>query len=111
VPETPASRCCGEWTSTSKVDQAVIAGAIEDVNVQAVLVAIVAYAHRAGAFVIAEGIESSKVLEFVRHADEFDVMRNLAIEGGQGFLLGRPSVEMPANDPAPRHHPDAAQRL
>jgi diguanylate cyclase (GGDEF)-like protein len=90
-----------------KVDQAIIAGAVDDVNMQAVLVAIVAYAHRAGAFVIAEGIESQEVLEFVRHAEEFDVMRNLAIEGGQGYLLGRPSIQMPE----PRHLPDTPQRL
>jgi diguanylate cyclase (GGDEF)-like protein len=74
-----------------KVDRSIIAGAVEDVNVQAVLVAIVAYAHRAGAFVIAEGIESPEMLHFVRNADELDIMRNLSIEGGQGFLLGRPS--------------------
>jgi EAL domain-containing protein (putative c-di-GMP-specific phosphodiesterase class I) len=59
-----------------------------------VLVAIVAYAHRAGAFVIAEGIESPEMLDFVRHASDLDVMRNLAIEGGQGFLLGRPTKDL-----------------
>src|ERR687896_1735971 len=51
-----------------KVDQSIIAGALDDLNVQAVLVAIVAYAHRSGAFVIAEGIESPEVLHFVQHA-------------------------------------------
>jgi EAL domain-containing protein (putative c-di-GMP-specific phosphodiesterase class I) len=78
-----------------KVDQSVIAGAVDDVNVQAVLVAIVAYAHRAGAFVIAEGIESTRVLDFVQHANELEVMRSLSIEGGQGYLLGRPSTDVP----------------
>jgi diguanylate cyclase (GGDEF)-like protein len=85
-----------------KIDQSIIMGAVEDVNVQAVLVAIVAYAHRAGAFVIAEGIESHEMLHFVRHASEFDAMRNLAIEGGQGYLLGRPSIQMPAAELTPR---------
>jgi diguanylate cyclase (GGDEF)-like protein len=85
-----------------KVDQSIIAGALDDVNVQAVLVAIVAYAHRAGAFVIAEGIESPEMLDFVRHASDLDVMRNLAIEGGQGFLLGRPSKDLEhAGEPPP----------
>jgi EAL domain-containing protein (putative c-di-GMP-specific phosphodiesterase class I) len=78
-----------------KVDQSIIAGALDDLNVQAVLVAIVAYAHRAGAFVIAEGIESPEVLHFVQHANELDVMRSLSIEGGQGYLLGRPSIHVP----------------
>jgi EAL domain-containing protein (putative c-di-GMP-specific phosphodiesterase class I) len=56
------------------------------------LVAIVAYARRTGAFVIAEGIESEEMLTFVRHAHELNAMHDLAIEGGQGFLLGRPAV-------------------
>jgi diguanylate cyclase (GGDEF)-like protein len=82
-----------------KVDRSIIAGALDDMNVQAVLLAIVAYAHRAGAFVIAEGIESPEVLDFVRNANELDVMRSLSIEGGQGYLLGRPSIEVPPAQP------------
>jgi EAL domain-containing protein (putative c-di-GMP-specific phosphodiesterase class I) len=78
-----------------KVDRSIIAGAVDDTNVQAVLLAIVACAHRAGAFVIAEGIESPEVLHFVPHANELDVMRSLSIEGGQGYLLGRPSIHVP----------------
>jgi diguanylate cyclase (GGDEF)-like protein len=74
-----------------KVDRSIIAGALHDLNVQAVLVAIVAYAHRAGAFVIAEGIETQEELAFVQNSEDLDVMRNLMIEGGQGYLLGRPS--------------------
>ena len=80
-----------------KVDRSIIAGAPDDTHVQAVLVAIVAYAHRAGAFIIAEGIESHEVLHFVQHANELDVMRSLSIEGGQGYLLGRPSVDVPTD--------------
>jgi hypothetical protein len=45
-----------------------------DVNAQAVLVAIVAYARRTGAFVIAEGIESEDMLTFVRHAHELNAI-------------------------------------
>jgi EAL domain-containing protein (putative c-di-GMP-specific phosphodiesterase class I) len=35
------------------------------------------------------------VLDFVQHANELEVMRSLSIEGGQGYLLGRPSIDVP----------------
>ncbi len=77
-----------------KIDRSIISAAITDVSAQAVLVAIVAYARRTGAFVIAEGIESVELLAFVRHAHEIDEMQDLSIEGGQGYLLGRPEVDL-----------------
>ena len=77
-----------------KIDQSVIVAAVDDPQAQAVLVAIIAYARRADAFVIAEGIESEQILSFVRHAHDLDVMHDPAIEGGQGFLLGRPSPDL-----------------
>jgi EAL domain-containing protein (putative c-di-GMP-specific phosphodiesterase class I) len=63
---------------------------VGDPQTQAVLVAIIAFARRANAFVIAEGIESEEILDFVEHAHDLDVMREPAIDGGQGFLLGQP---------------------
>jgi EAL domain-containing protein (putative c-di-GMP-specific phosphodiesterase class I) len=74
-----------------KIDHAVISAAVEDTQAQAVLLAIIAYARRAGAYVIAEGIESEQILSFVRNADELDHAGDPPIKGGQGFLLGRPS--------------------
>ena len=50
-----------------KIDNTVIAAALEDTHAQAVLLAIIAYAGRAGAYVIAEGIESEQILAFVRN--------------------------------------------
>jgi EAL domain-containing protein (putative c-di-GMP-specific phosphodiesterase class I) len=82
-----------------KIDRSIVASATSEVSAQAVLVAIVAYARRTGAFVIAEGIESDEILSYVRHAHELDAMRDLSIEGGQGYLLGRPST---APEPAAR---------
>ena len=82
-----------------KIDRSIVASATSEVSAQAVLVAIVAYARRTGAFVIAEGIESDEILSYVRHAHELDAMRDLSIDGGQGYLLGRPSAA-----------PDAAAR-
>jgi EAL domain-containing protein (putative c-di-GMP-specific phosphodiesterase class I) len=77
-----------------KIDQAVITAAIEDTHAQAVLLAIIAYARRAGAYVIAEGIESEQILSFVRNADELHNAADPPIKGGQGFLLGRPSSDI-----------------
>jgi EAL domain-containing protein (putative c-di-GMP-specific phosphodiesterase class I) len=77
-----------------KIDEAVISAAVEDTQAQAVLLAIIAYARRAGAYVIAEGIESEQILSFVRNADELDHAGDPPIKGGQGFLLGRPSSDV-----------------
>lgn len=77
-----------------KIDQSIVAAAVEDTQAQAVIVAIVAYASRAQAFVIAEGIESEDMLEFVRNAADLDIVRDPLIKGGQGYLLGRPSLDL-----------------
>jgi EAL domain-containing protein (putative c-di-GMP-specific phosphodiesterase class I) len=53
------------------------------------------YAHQTGAFVIAEGIEDDDTLAFVRSLDELDTRPGPIIQGGQGYKLGRPVVEMP----------------
>ncbi|HMJ96702.1 MAG TPA: EAL domain-containing protein [Thermoleophilaceae bacterium] len=82
-----------------KIDRSVIAAAVEDTHAQAVLVAILAYARRTAAFVIAEGIESMEILEFVRNAADLQIVGESPISGGQGYLLGRPS-----SDPSPSAH-------
>jgi diguanylate cyclase (GGDEF)-like protein len=76
-----------------KIDRSVIVEAVEDTHAQAVLVAILAYARRADAFVIAEGIESMDILEFVRNAADLQIVGESPISGGQGYLLGRPSSD------------------
>jgi diguanylate cyclase (GGDEF)-like protein len=76
-----------------KIDRSVIAAAVEDTHAQAVLVAILAYARRTSAFVIAEGIESLEILEFVRNAADLQVVGESPISGGQGYLLGRPASD------------------
>ena len=77
-----------------KIDNSIIAAALEDVNAQAVLLAIIAYAGRAGAYVIAEGIESEQMLTFVQSADDLRVVNGPPIKGGQGYLLGRPNPDI-----------------
>jgi diguanylate cyclase (GGDEF)-like protein len=77
-----------------KIDTSVIAAAIEDKHAQAVLLAIIAYAGRAGAYVIAEGIESERILTFVHNAEHLQIAIGPPIKGGQGYLLGRPSLDI-----------------
>jgi diguanylate cyclase (GGDEF)-like protein len=77
-----------------KIDQRVIATALHDTNAHAVLLAIVAYARAAGSYVIAEGIESEKILSFVHGAEVTSMSHEPPIKGGQGFLLGRPSADI-----------------
>lgn len=77
-----------------KIDRSVIAAAVEDEHAQAVLVAIIAYARRASAYVIAEGIETEEILTFVRNAERLHVLNDPPIKGGQGYLLGRPSHDI-----------------
>jgi EAL domain-containing protein (putative c-di-GMP-specific phosphodiesterase class I) len=77
-----------------KIDQTVITSAIEDTPAQAVLLAIIAYARSAGAYVIAEGIESEQILAFVRNTDDLHDFHDPSIKGGQGYLLGRPSSDI-----------------
>jgi diguanylate cyclase (GGDEF)-like protein len=82
-----------------KIDDSVIAAAVEDRRAQAVLVAIIAFARRSGAFVIAEGIESEQILAFVRHAHEMSVLHDRVIDGGQGFHLGPPDSDLTVATP------------
>lgn len=77
-----------------KIDRAVIAAAIDDASAQAVTLAIIAYARRTGAYVIAEGIESEQILAFVRSVEELNVVHGPPIRGGQGYLLGQPSPDI-----------------
>jgi diguanylate cyclase (GGDEF)-like protein len=77
-----------------KIDRSVIAAAAEDTHSQAVLLAIIAYARRADAYVIAEGIETREMLSFVRNVDELHNVQDPPIKGAQGFLLGRPSTRV-----------------
>jgi len=77
-----------------KIDHSVIAAAMDENHAHAILLAIVAYARKANAYVIAEGIETPQMLAFVRELDELRDADLAPIRGGQGYLLGRPSAEM-----------------
>ena len=74
-----------------KLDRTIVAAASTDAAARAVLLAIATYARETGAFVIAEGIEDTETLEFLRSIHERDLCGDVVIQGGQGYGLGRPA--------------------
>lgn len=74
-----------------KVDRSLVAGIDGDRNRQALLRALVTFAHEVGAEVIGEGVERREELEALRAA---------GVDAAQGFLLARPGPGWPrAVDP------------
>lgn len=71
-----------------KVDRSIVARAPFDKNARAALAAVAAFAHETGTFVIAEGIEDLRSLDFVRR---LRIHSPTGIRGGQGYGLGRPA--------------------
>lgn len=76
-----------------KIDRSVVAGAVTDTTRRSVLAAILAFAREAGTFVIAEGIETEAMLDFVDQAGREPMGRT--VRAVQGYLLGRPSATIP----------------
>ncbi|MGB0872483.1 MAG: EAL domain-containing protein [Solirubrobacterales bacterium] len=77
-----------------KLDHSVISQLLTSIQARAVLISIALFAFRVDAHLIAEGIETPEILEFVRNAHHLDIMRDPPITGAQGYLLGRPSVDI-----------------
>ncbi len=75
-----------------KIDGSVTRNALNDASARGVLEAVVAYARRTGAFVIAEGIEDPAQLDLLRHPFADLDESHPPVGGGQGFLLGRPAL-------------------
>jgi len=76
-----------------KIDRAVVAGALDNTTTRSVLAAILAFARAAGTFVIAEGIETEAMLDFVDRAGREPEGRS--VRAVQGYLLGRPCATIP----------------
>lgn len=76
-----------------KIDREVIVEAATTETSRGVLLAILAFAREAGAYVIAEGIENERLLEFVSRFHSEQTEHVLTIHGVQGFLVGRPTVQ------------------
>jgi len=75
-----------------KIDREVVSRAITDASSRAVFLSVTGFARQTGAYVIAEGIEDSGMLEFVRDPDPSQTAAAPA-NGAQGYLLGRPGAE------------------
>jgi len=70
-----------------KIDRAVVVNAFTDQAAHSVFVGITTIARELHISVVAEGIESAEMLEFVQQA---------GVQCAQGYLLGRPSEAIPA---------------
>jgi EAL domain-containing protein (putative c-di-GMP-specific phosphodiesterase class I) len=90
-----------------KLARGLVAGVDGDASREAVLRATAAFAREVGARVVAEGVE---------RVEELEVLRDIEIEYGQGWLFGRPSAPWPqdiapgfvASTPAPARPAPAA---
>ena len=77
-----------------KIDRSVIAEALIDEGAAAVLSGIVAFARHAGTFVIAEGIETQAMLDIIYEMGVPDPATSGGVQGVQGYLFGRPNMEI-----------------
>jgi len=79
-----------------KIDREVVVRAAAGAGGRGILAGILAIAHEMGATIIAEGIESSAMLDVVRNATRGSAMD----AGAQGFYLGEPQPRFAAVDDA-----------
>ncbi len=77
-----------------KVDSGVVHGALTNRTARAVLAGIISIASGMGAYVIAEGIETREMLDFVRQCGPGGVTLPRGVQGVQGYYLGRPSEKI-----------------
>jgi EAL domain-containing protein (putative c-di-GMP-specific phosphodiesterase class I) len=71
-----------------KIDRSVVVDAMNEGPGRAVILAIVAFAREAGAFMIAEGIETKEMLESIKFDEQG--LKQFWVQGVQGFLMGEP---------------------
>jgi EAL domain-containing protein (putative c-di-GMP-specific phosphodiesterase class I) len=83
-----------------KIDRSIVTAAPLEPGARAVLMAMATFARQTGSFVIAEGIEDRETLRFLQTIDHARLERDLVIQGGQGYGLGRPSPQPSATMPA-----------
>ncbi len=82
-----------------KLDRSMVAAAASEPGARAVLLAMASFALHTGSFVIAEGIEDDDTLAFLQSTGAAELRTGPIVRGGQGFGLGRPSAELPAETP------------
>ena len=74
----------------AKLDRAITAGIEDSLARRRLVAALVEYAQEQGCKVVAEGVE---------RASEFEVMRDLGVDYGQGYYFGHPTERPMAVDP------------
>lgn len=94
-----------------KIDRRIVREATTDRSARAVLMAMATYARQTGSFVIAEGIEDQETLDFLGAIDERDDGPQRIIQGGQGFVLGRPVPDGGVGGTSDLLGPGAAEKL
>ena len=72
-----------------KIDRGLIVDAMQNQEARGVLAGIIAIARETGSYLIAEGIETGEMLDFVRNAH---VPNFAGVRGIQGYLLGKPEL-------------------
>jgi diguanylate cyclase (GGDEF)-like protein len=76
-----------------KIDRSVVAEALVDGSAAVVLAGIMAFARKANTFVIAEGIETPAMLDMIHRLMRPSAAGERAIQGAQGYLLGKPQPQ------------------
>jgi diguanylate cyclase (GGDEF)-like protein len=76
-----------------KIDRELVVGAASSAPAEAILKAICVFAESTGSYVIAEGIETTAQLEYVKNLPD---QQHVTVHGVQGYLLGRPNPVIPA---------------
>ena len=87
---------CSTAVDFVKIDRSVICNAADDASALGVLEAVIAYATRTNATVIAEGIETNAQLALVREPATAGPVPRRSVRAGQGYLLGRPAAAFSA---------------
>jgi diguanylate cyclase (GGDEF)-like protein len=90
-----------------KIDRGLIVEAMGSAEARGVLAGIIAIARETGSYLIAEGIETREMLDFVRKAH---IPNFAGVRGIQGYLLGRPHLGPVDSRSLERHHDFLAAR-
>ncbi|HWT05691.1 MAG TPA: EAL domain-containing protein, partial [Xanthomonadales bacterium] len=75
-----------------KIDRGLVIDAMKSREARGVLAGIIAIAHENESYLIAEGIETGDVLDFIRRAHIPTCGGDAGVQGIQGYLLGRPEI-------------------
>jgi diguanylate cyclase (GGDEF)-like protein len=75
-----------------KIDRGLMIDAMESRAARGVLAGIIAIARETGSYLIAEGVETVAMFDFVNEVHATDTGVTLGIRGIQGYLLGRPET-------------------